>query len=426
MANDPRESAKIVEKSGNFRDYLIPLDHPRLHPNDRDARTHSEDVLSNDEIFLTPVARGWVKQYDEPYKGFTTDGNVVPNIWKYNAEAHGPTSSMVEAATKVLSVATEGESKKFRYPVDAREWRSWSNPEVIVVDTGLRIEEMSSSLREAVHNLLKNSLSVEGYHKVWTAMLTNAFLGELTTLKNVMNENSYHFCLFGEPSRNQPWGFNVFGHHLCVNIFTLEGEVVIGPFFIGAEPNIIDKGPHNGLEVLIKEQSAGLAFMQSLSPDQQKKAILQGDINDIDGSTMPCGRWNPADLRGLGGAHQDNRIVPLEGLSGKDMSSCQRTALLDLIGIFHELLPPSPKKLFMKRVERYLDETHFSWIGPVNDETPFYFRVHSPIVMNEFDHHNGVWLANALPKKYHIHTLCRLPNRGDYGTALYEDWVAKL
>lgn len=296
---------------------------------------------------------------------------------------------------------------------------------VIVVDAGLRVEDMSKSLREAVHSLLKASLSEEGYQKVWTAMVMNAFLGDLTQLKNVMNADSYHFCLFGEPSAEKPWGFNLFGHHLCLNVFTLSGEVAIGPFFIGAEPNIIDDGPNKGMEVLNKEEEAGLAFMKSLDAEQQKKATLPGDINDIDGSTMPCGRWNPADLRGLGGAHQDNRIVPFEGLCGKDMSPSQRKAILDIVSIFNDVLPSGPKELFMKRVEKHLDQTHFAWIGPVDDKTPFYFRVHSPIVMNEFDHHNGVWLANALPKKYHIHTIQRLPNRGDYGTALYEEWLGK-
>lgn len=284
---------------------------------------------------------------------------------------------------------------------------------------------MSKALRHAVHDLLKASLSPDGYRKVQTAMLMNAFLGELTSLTNVMNADSYHFCLFGQPAADRPWGFNLFGHHLCLNVFALAGELVIGPFFLGAEPNLIDDGPYRGTAVLNKEEAAGLALMRSLSPDQQRQATLQGDIDDIDGSSMPPGRWNPADLRGLGGAHQDNRVVPFEGLAAKHMTHDQRRALLDIVALFNELLPAETKALFMRRVEAHLDETHFAWIGPVTDDTPFYFRVHSPVVMDEFDHHNGVWLANALPKKYHIHTIQRLPNRGDYGTALYDEWRRK-
>lgn len=112
---------------------------------------------------------------------------------------------MVAAAKKLLSAATSEESKRFHYPSDAREWRSWSNPEVIVVDSGLRLDEMSSGLRDSVRGLLKASLSEEGYDKIDAAMIMNGFLGEITRLKNVMNRDSYHFCLFGDPSETGKW-----------------------------------------------------------------------------------------------------------------------------------------------------------------------------------------------------------------------------
>lgn len=212
---------------------------------------------------------------------------------------------------------------------------------------------------------------------------------------------------------------------MYLNVFTLAGDIVIGPFFIGAEPNHIDSGPYAGRTVLNKEESAGLAFMKSLSPAQQAAATLPGDINDIDGSTMPPGRWNPADLRGLGGAFQDNRVVPFEGLCAAELDAAHRSALLGIVRVFNEMLPAAALERFMARVEAHVGETWFAWIGPVDDETPFYFRVHSPVVMDEFDHHNGVWLSNVYPKKYHIHSMQRLPNRGDYGTAIRERWEAE-
>lgn len=414
-----------AEKSGNFRDYLIPLDHPRLSPRDRDPRTHAAGVLGNKEIFLTDVAKGWQRLYEAPYKGFTADGSVVPNLYQHESDPDGSTLGMFEAAQQLLSVASDTELKKFRYPLNAREWRSWSNPEVIVIDSGLRLDEMCEETRNAVVKLLKASTSEEGFAKLKAAMETNHFLGDLTLLKNVMNRYSYHFCLFGEPSKTEPWGFNLFGHHMCVNLMTLSGDITLGPFFVGAEPNIIDEGPSKGMFVLKKEETAGLAFMKSLSKEQQSKAILKGDINDIDGSSMDKGRWNPADLRGLGGAFQDNRVVPYEGLPGSEMTPEQRKQLLEMVAIYNEALPVRARNRFLKRVEEHMNETYFGWIGPVNDDDPFYYRIHGPVVLNEFDHHNGVWLSNIYPKKYHIHTIQRLPNRGDYGTAIIEDWSGK-
>lgn len=34
------------------------------------------------------------------------------------------------------------------------------------------------------------------------------------------------------------------------------------------------------------------------------------------------------------------------------------------------------------------------------------------------DHHSGVFLNNEEPAKFHIHTLLRTPNAGDYGFAM--------
>lgn len=69
-------------------------------------------------------------------------------------------------------------------------------------------------------------------------------------------------------------------------------------------------------------------------------------------------------------------------------------------------------------VERHLDGTHFCWIGGTGEASPFYYRIQSPVVMIEFDHHGGVFLTNAEPEKFHVHTLVRTPNGNDYGLDL--------
>ena len=69
-------------------------------------------------------------------------------------------------------------------------------------------------------------------------------------------------------------------------------------------------------------------------------------------------------------------------------------------------------------VEAHLDETWFSWYGGTDDESPFYYRVHSPVILIEFDHHPGVAFDNEVPSRHHVHTVVRTPNGGDYGTDL--------
>ena len=72
----------------------------------------------------------------------------------------------------------------------------------------------------------------------------------------------------------------------------------------------------------------------------------------------------------------------------------------------------------MDEIERHLGETYFSWIGGTGENSPFYYRIQSPVVMIEFDHHKGVVLNNAEPEKFHVHTIVRTPNGNDYGMDL--------
>jgi hypothetical protein len=72
----------------------------------------------------------------------------------------------------------------------------------------------------------------------------------------------------------------------------------------------------------------------------------------------------------------------------------------------------------MSEVDQHLDETYFAWMGAVADDGPFYYRVHSPVVLIEFDHHPGVAFDNVMPSRNHIHTIIRTPNGGDYGLDL--------
>ena len=70
-------------------------------------------------------------------------------------------------------------------------------------------------------------------------------------------------------------------------------------------------------------------------------------------------------------------------------------------------------------------ETHLSWYGATDGSTPFYLRLHSPVLLGELDHHAGVWLSNRLPARFHVHTTLRHPNGNDYGNAYLAQWFAR-
>jgi hypothetical protein len=301
------------------------------------------------------------------------------------------------------------------YHVDSPEWRTWSNPEFLLSDKGVRLDELRPQVRDSFMAVLRASLSPEGYEKAVGAMRVNGFLGELVKSPAVMNEFSYNFVLFGRPSTTTPWGFSFYGHHLCLNLFFYKTQIVVSPWFTGAEPNEIDQGPYAGTRILQAEERLGLELMQSLPAHKRTKAQTYKEMKD---PAMPKGRWNHDDQRHLCGAYRDNRVVPYEGVLVGDMTADQRSLVLGILNQYLLYLPQQARKMRLDHIASFFHETYFSWIGGYTDSDPFYYRIQSPVVLVEFDHHSGVFLNNAHPAKFHIHTLLRTPNAGDYGMAL--------
>ncbi|KAL2821135.1 hypothetical protein BJX63DRAFT_379455 [Aspergillus granulosus] len=400
----------------SFRQYLPDLSLPRFQVmRTQDAHEYAEAFkTSRNPPWLHALYMHWRELLQEPFKGVTFDGNIRPDLFELQDEQI-PISQITETATHLLSLLTPDQQKTVCYHIDSPEWRTWSNPEFLLADKGLRLDEVTPTIRTAILAILQSTLSPEGYEKAVSAMRINHYLGELVESPRVMNEFSYNFVLFGRPSTTRPWGWSFYGHHLCLNIFLYKGQIVASPWFTGAEPNEIDEGPYKGTRILHVEEKLGLELMQSLSPELQQKAQVYKEMHD---PAMPPGRWNHDDQRHLCGAYRDNRIVPNEGILASQLTPTQKDTLYGILNQYLLYLPTRARELKLSHIKQFEDETYFSWIGGYSDEDPFYFRIQNPVVLVEFDHHSGVFLNNEEPRKFHIHTLLRTPNAGDYGVAL--------
>jgi Protein of unknown function (DUF3500) len=326
-----------------------------------------------------------------------------------------PVEKIVASVQDLYKLLNEEQRKAISFHIDSPEWRTWSNPEFLLVHKGLRLDEIDVTIRDAILKVLENTLSPEGYQKAVKAMRINHFLGELVDSPKVMNEFSYNFAIFGRPSTTRPWGWTFYGHHLCLNIFIYKGQIVASPWFTGAEPNEIDSGPHKGTRILQVEETLGIQLMQSLPSEVQQKAQTYKQMIDPE---MPLGRINKDDQRHLCGAYRDNRHVPYEGVLVSDFTADQKALVYGILKQYLLYLPKISRDLKIEHIRKYESETYFSWIGGFEDNDPFYYRIQSPVILIEFDHHSGVFLTNEEPKKFHIHTLLRTPNAGDYGYAL--------
>jgi hypothetical protein len=118
------------------------------------------------------------------------------------------------------------------------------------------------------------------------------------------------------------------------------------------------------------------------------------------------------------GAFHDNLIAPYQGIAGRDLSTQQRRALVAVGDAYANWSAPGHAEVRLREFESCLDDTWFSWYGGFDETAPFYYRVHSPVILIEFDHHPGIAFANDVPTRHHVHTVVRTPNGGDYGVDL--------
>lgn len=401
----------------DYREYLYDLDDPALAP--WRGMTYEEFTATRYEApFLRELLDYWNGLYEEPFVGVTCDGIVQAGL--YPLVEQGPTNAAaVAAAEHVLATLTPEQRAQVTYPVDAPQWRAWSNPEFVFHRVGRRLEDLAEPIVQAVYALIEASLSPEGYARLREVMALNGFLGELVDLPTIMNDRSYWFALYGSPSESEPWGWQLFGHHAAVNFLTVGGHDVIAPLFLGGEPALADD---EHPPVFDARERVAVQLASSLSADQRARAVVYDSVLD---PRMPEGRLHPADERHVAGAFRDNRVVAYEGIPAGELDAAQRAMLRDIVEDFHLLLRTPQREATLANYDAHLDGTWFSWYGATDGSTPFYLRVQSPVILVELDHHAGVWLNNRLPARFHVHTTLRLPNGNDYGRAYLAQWQAK-
>ncbi|MGY4711556.1 DUF3500 domain-containing protein [Mycolicibacterium sp. CBM1] len=399
----------------SFRDHLFPLDHPRL------AGLAAHDACSYaDACAAEPVVgdaiRGWLGQFESTrFEGITADGHRITGLFDDDLGECVPNTAAIAAARDVLAEATEDQRRLLTHPMSSRVWRAWMNPEFYLNRYGLRLEDVGVRIRELLLAVVEASLSPAGFAKVRDVMRTNAFLGDLVGLPKIMNEGSYNINFFGEPSLLEPWGWNLYGHHLALNCLFLGDKQVLTPAFFGAEPNCIDTGAWAGTELFVEQEAAALEFIRALPPDQAQRATLIADRRKPEVAPQ---RWHPGDQLHLAGAFQDNRVIGYEGLPVTLCAPAHRQQLVALVELFINYQPAGPRAARLAAVRSHLDQTWFCWMGGTGDDDPFYFRIQSPVILIELDHHSGVFLANQEAERFHTHTIVRTPNGNDYGAAL--------
>jgi len=338
----------------------------------------------------------------QPFRGVAANGKIETGLFRIKSTGV-TTAPVVSAAEDFLAGLKEAQRDQTIFPVDDSEWRKWDNrhrPK----RQGVGFDEMDEQQRGRAFGLLRASLSAKGLKLTQDIMKLNGTLAELTEKYDEYGEWLYWITIMGEPSPTEPWGWQLDGHHLVINYFVLGDQVVMSPVFVGSEPVHATSGKFQGTIILQGEQNKGLQLMQSLNEDQQKQATI---------SEVKAG--NDA----LAQAYEDNLDLDYVGLECANLDEAQTQRLLDLIALYVGNMKEGHAAIKMEEVKQHLDRTYFAWVGSTQEDSVFYYRIHSPVILIEFDHQNRVApFRSREPSRDHIHAVVRTPNGNDYGKDL--------
>lgn len=339
----------------------------------------------------------------EPFKGVTTDGEIRRGLFKIRATGVS-TEPLRQAAVDFLASLTPEQKAKTVYPVDDIEWQLWDNRH-FAPRQGVGFNEMTPATKAKAMAMLRAALSERGVRKTQDIMKLNGTLAELTNDFKQYGDQLYWITIMGQPSAKQPWGWQLDGHHVIINYFVLGDQVVMTPVFMGSEPIRAEAGKFQGTVVLQEEQDKGLAFMQALNAEQQAEARIKSEK----GST-----------NNLLEAYKDNVVLDGVGVPAAKLNREQRQKLRAVIAEYVDNMDAGHARVRMAEIDQHMSETRFAWIGgePTNDSV-FYYRIQSPVILIEFDHQGPIALSrDRRPTRNHVHTVVRTPNGNDYGKDL--------
>lgn len=130
------------EASAGFRAHLPDLSSPRFTTAAKQSVYEYAKEMQDNRAppWLYDLTKTWEKLLEEPYTGVTSDGTVREGLFSVKDDG-ADVERASKQAEKLLGELSEEQRKKISYPINAREWRAWSNPEFLLRPFGLRLEE---------------------------------------------------------------------------------------------------------------------------------------------------------------------------------------------------------------------------------------------------------------------------------------------
>jgi len=308
-----------------------------------------------------------------------------------------PSSSVMETAAKnfLNSLTPEQRAKAtYKFEDDQRfDWHFIPKPR-----KGLPLREMTTFQTKLAHGLLAAGLSQHGYIKAVSIMSLEDVLRIIESDNGERrNPEKYYFSVFGIPSDSGTWGYRVEGHHLSQNFTVVNGKVIDGPSFFGANPAEVRQGPRKGLRTLVGEDDLGIDLIHALDEQQQKVAIVDPKAY----ADILTSASRKAALQGQP-----------SGLAASKMIANQFDALMALMEVYARNVSDELAEGRTEQINKAGRNIYFAWSGSINSNEPHYYRVQTPSFLIELD--------DTQDDANHIHSVWR-DFDGDFGRDLLRE-----
>lgn len=303
------------------------------------------------------------------------------------AETPQAVAQMVDAAKAFVSSLNGQQKSKAIFEYMDGERVFWYYPPLN--RHGLPLRDMDPAQRDLAMAVMASGLTPESYEQAKLIIEHEDVLGPLEKEQGritfTRDTSLYYFTIFGEPGGDDPWGWRVEGHHISIH-FSIWGDKVIGmtPFFFGANPAEVRKGPKNGLRILGGREDLAFDLMNSLDETQVAASVI-------------CDAA-PADIVTFNATKAS--LMTYEGLPASKMNGAQKELLMALVAEYvNQVRTDLAEQKLADLKNSGLDHLHFAWAGPVSKDEPHYYRIHGGDFVVEFD--------NRQDGANHIHSVWR-------------------
>ncbi len=279
------------------------------------------------------------------------------------------------------------------------EWRQWSNLPPRPDYAGALMKDLSPHQISAFLDLVVESTSESGFAKIRDIILSDDKLvtpGGRSNSSFLMGSDYYFIVLFGKPSDDGIWGWQLDGHHLGLNVVIQEGNLTIAPSFIGTQPADFTYGQRRHIQPMKVEATLPYEIIGSLSDSQRSKAVTGPRTQSLEA-----------------GPGQDSVIPSSTGLAISELGADQKSMLEQLCHAWIGIMPEAWASKEMKAVRAALDQGQFIWKGETAPGSPVYYQIRTPNFLVEFTHQN----LGGDPMN-HLHSVYRKPGQDYLGASI--------